>query len=98
MIRVELPFHLRTLARIDGEVMLDLPGTPTRAALLDALETAYPVLLGTIRDRVTGERRELLRFYACQQDLTFEPADAPLPAAVIAGEEPYLIVGSMAGG
>ena len=98
MIRVVLPTHLRTLARVDGEVAVSVPGPATRAAILDALETAYPVLRGTIRDQVTRQRRPFLRFFACEQDLTHEPADAPLPQAVTEGAEPFLVVGAMAGG
>jgi hypothetical protein len=98
MIRVVLPTHLRALARVDGEVALSVPGPPTRGALLDALEAAYPVLKGTIRDQVTRQRRPFIRFFACEQDLTHEPVDAALPAAVTSGAEPYLVVGAMAGG
>jgi sulfur-carrier protein len=101
-VRVVLPAHLKNLARVEGEVTLHLGGERdlevTRQALLDALESAYPVLRGTIRDRVTGKRRAFVRFFACQQDLSNEPADVPLPAAVAAGSEPFLIVGAMAGG
>jgi molybdopterin synthase sulfur carrier subunit len=98
VIRVVLPAHLRTLARVEGELALEVTGRPSRAAVLDALEAAYPVLRGTIRDQVTRERRPFLRFFACEQDLTHEPADAPLPEAVTAGAEPFLVVGAMAGG
>jgi sulfur-carrier protein len=98
MIRVVLPTHLRALARVDGEVALAVEGRATRASVLDALEAAYPVLRGTIRDQVTRQRRPFLRFFACEQDLTHEPADAPLPEAVTAGAEPFLVVGAMAGG
>jgi sulfur-carrier protein len=101
-VRVVLPAHLKNLARVGGGVTLHLGGERdlevTRQALLDALEAAYPVLRGTIRDHVTGQRRAFVRFYACQQDLSNEPADVPLPAAVVAGSEPFLIVGAMAGG
>ena len=97
MIRVELPAHLRTLARVDGEVTLDLPGQPTVLAVLDALEDAYPVLRGTIRDQVTKRRRPFVRYFACEQDLSHEP-NAPLPEAVLSGAEPLLVVGAMAGG
>jgi sulfur-carrier protein len=100
-VRVILPAHLKNLARVDGEVTLHLGGEhdpPTRQALLDALESAYPVLRGTIRDHVTGRRRAFVRFYACEQDLSNEPPDVPLPDAVTAGREPFLIVGAMAGG
>ncbi|MGE0393796.1 MAG: MoaD/ThiS family protein [Vicinamibacterales bacterium] len=98
MIRVVLPAHLRTLTRLEGEVMLDLEGAVTRGALLDALEARYPVLKGTIRDYGTGKRRPFLRFYACEEDLSHEPADARLPDAVLSGAEPFLIIGSIAGG
>ena len=98
MIRVVLPAHLRTLARVDGEVRLDVEGDATVAALLDALEARYPMLRGTIRDHVTRRRRAFLRFFACEEDLSHEPADAPLPKAVVTGKEPFLIVGAMAGG
>jgi molybdopterin converting factor small subunit len=98
MIRVVLPTHLRALARVEGEVALAVPGRPTRGALLDALEAAYPVLRGTIRDQVTRQRRPFIRFFACEQDLTHEPVDAALPPAVASGAEPYLVVGAMAGG
>jgi len=98
MIRVVLPHHLRTLARVGDEVELQVAGPATRRAVLDALEASYPVLRGTIRDSVTLERRAFLRFFACEQDLSHEPADAPLPDAVAAGTEPYLVVGAMAGG
>ena len=98
MIRVVLPTHLRTLARVDGEVALSVDGRPTRGAVLDALEAAYPVLKGTIRDQVTRQRRPFIRFFACEQDLTHEPVDAALPDAVASGVEPYLVVGAMAGG
>jgi hypothetical protein len=98
VIRVVLPAHLRTLARVAGEVAVAPVGPPTRAAVLDALEAAYPVLRGTIRDQVTRQRRPFLRFFACEQDLTPEPADALLPDAVAAGTEPFLVVGAMAGG
>ena len=98
MIRVELPAHLRTLARVDREVTLDLSGLVTRAALLDALEARYPMLRGTIRDHVTAQRRPFLRFFACSRDLTQDPPDAPLPDAVASGAEPFLVVGAIAGG
>lgn len=98
MIRVGLPYPLQALARIQGEVELDLEGPVTRAAVLDALEARYPVLRGTIRDQVSGKRRPFLRFFACARDLSHEPADAPLPGAVVGGEEPFLIVGAVAGG
>jgi sulfur-carrier protein len=98
MIRVVLPAHLRNLARADGEVQLDVEGAATVAAVLDALEARYPMLRGTIRDHVTHRRRAFLRFFACEQDLSNEPTDAPLPEAVTTGKEPFLIVGAMAGG
>ena len=98
MIRVVLPEHLRILAGIGGEVELPLEGPVTQRALLDALETAYPMLRGTIRDHFTQRRRPFVRFFACEQDLSHELQDAPLPDAVAAGEEPFLIVGAMAGG
>jgi sulfur-carrier protein len=98
MIRVVLPAHLRTLAHIDGEVRLDVPGQVTQRSVLDALEARYPVLRGTIRDHGTHKRRAFIRFFACEQDLSNEQPDAPLPDAVAAGSEPYLIVGAMAGG
>jgi molybdopterin synthase sulfur carrier subunit len=98
MIRVVLPSHLRTLARIDGEVCLDVASPVTQRAVLDALEGRYPMLRGTIRGHDGGPRRAFIRFFACEQDLSHEPPDAPLPPAVTAGAEPYLIVGAMAGG
>jgi hypothetical protein len=98
VIRVVLPAHLRTLARVDGEVKLDVAGPVTPRAVLDALEREYPMLRGTIRDHVTHERRPFLRFFACEEDLSHESPDAPLPEAVIAGTEPFLVVGAMAGG
>ncbi|MGE5276344.1 MAG: MoaD/ThiS family protein [Acidobacteriota bacterium] len=98
MIRVVIPTHLRTLARVDGEVKLDLAGPVTQRSVLDALEARYPVLQGTIRDHVTQKRRPFVRFFACQEDLSHESPDAPLPDAVAAGAEPFLVVGAMAGG
>ena len=98
MIRVVLPFHLRTLAKVDGEVALEVERPVTPRSVLDALEARYPVLRGTIRDHVTQQRRPFLRFFACEQDLSHEPPDAPLPEPVAAGEEPFLIIGAMAGG
>ena len=98
MIRVILPAHLRALARVDGEVHLDVTGQVTQCAVLDALEARYPMLRGTIRDHQSGKRRAFVRFFACQQDLSHEPPEAPLPQAVASGAEPYLIVGAMAGG
>jgi molybdopterin synthase sulfur carrier subunit len=98
MIRVVLPSHLRTLARVDGEVELDVPGQVTQCSVLDALEVRYPMLRGTIRDQDGGRRRAFIRFFACEQDLSHEPPDAALPEPVATGAEPYLIVGAMAGG
>jgi sulfur-carrier protein len=98
MIRVELPAHLRTLARVDGEVTVGVDGQVTLGAVLDALESSYPVLCGTIRDHVTHKRRPFVRFFACQEDLSHEPPDAPLPRAVATGAEPLLVVGALAGG
>jgi sulfur-carrier protein len=98
MIRVVLPAHLRTLARIDGEVRLDVAGPVTQRSVLDALEASYPVLRGTIRGHDSGPRRAFIRFFACEQDLSHGSPDDPLPPAVAAGAEPYLIVGAMAGG
>jgi len=98
VIRIELPHHLRTLARVDGEVRLDVQDPVTLRAALDALEAAYPVLRGTIRDHATRQRRAFVRFFACEQDLSHEPVDAPLPEAVIRGEEPLLVIGAIAGG
>ena len=98
MIRVVLPAHLRTLARVAGEVKLHVDGPVTQRSVLDALEAQYPMLRGTIRDHVTQRRRPFLRFFACEQDLSHEPPDAPLPDAVARGQEPLLIVGAMAGG
>ena len=98
MIRVELPAHLRTLARVDGEVTLEVRGPVTQRAVLDALEASYPMLTGTIRDHGTQRRRAFVRFYACEQDLSHEPPDALLPDAVASGDEPFMIVGALAGG
>jgi molybdopterin synthase sulfur carrier subunit len=98
MIRVVLPAHLRTLARVDGEVELHLEGPATQRSVLDALEACYPMLRGTMRDQVTHQRRAFVRFFACEQDLSHEPPDAPLPDAVAMGVEPLLVVGAMAGG
>jgi molybdopterin synthase sulfur carrier subunit len=98
MIRVVLPAHLRTLARVDGEVKLAVAGPATQRSVLDALEADYPMLRGTIRDHVTHQRRAFVRFFACEQDLSHEPPDTPLPDAVAMGAEPFLVVGAMAGG
>ena len=98
MIRVVLPAHLRTLVKVNGEVPLDLPGPPTQRSVLDALEARHPVLRGTIRDHVTKQRRAFVRFFACGQDLSHEPPDAPLPDAVATGSEPFVVLGAMAGG
>jgi len=98
MIRVVLPAHLRTLARVDGEVKVQVEGPATVRSVLDALENGYPMLRGTMRDQVTQQRRAFLRFFACEQDLSNEPVDTPLPDAVATGAEPLLVVGAMAGG
>ena len=98
MIRVVLPFHLRELAGVAGEVLLNVEGPATQRSVLDAIETRYPALRGTIRDHVTHRRRPFLRFFACEQDLSHEQPDIPLPDAVVSGAEPFLIVGAMAGG
>ena len=98
MIRVILPAHLRTLAHVEGEVKLEIEGRATQRSVLDALETRYPVLRGTIRNQVTQERRPFLRFFACAEDLSLESPDAPLPEAVTTGAEPFLIIGAIAGG
>ena len=98
IVRVVLPAHLRTLAHVDGEVKLDVEGPVTQRSVLDTLEADYPMLRGTIRDQVTRQRRAFLRFFACQEDLSHELPDAPLPDAVASGAEPFLIVGAMAGG
>ncbi len=98
MIRVVLPFHLRTLARVDGEVTLEVEGRATQRSVLDALEARYPMLCGTIRDHRTQKRRPFLRFFACQQDLSHDSPDDPLPEAVATGAEPFLVVGAIAGG
>ena len=98
MIRVVLPGHLRTLVNVDGEVTLDVDGPVTQRAVLDALEARYPVLCGTIRDRGTQRRRAFVRFFACNEDLSHDAPDDPLPDAVAAGKEPFLVVGAMAGG
>ena len=98
MIRVVLPTHLRTLARVDGEVTLDIEGAVTQRSVLDALEARHPVLRGTIRDQITMKRRPFIRFFACEQDLSHQPPDAPLPESVATGGEPLLISGAIAGG
>jgi sulfur-carrier protein len=98
MIRVELPAHLRTLAKVNGEVLVEIEGPATQRAVLDALEANYPVLRGTIRDHESNKRRPFLRFFACEQDLSHELPDTPLPEAVANGAEPFLVIGAMAGG
>ena len=98
MIRVVLPAHLRTLARVEGDVTLDVEGQATQRSVLDALEARYPMLRGAIRDHVTQQRRPFLRFFACEQDLSHQPPDAPLPEAVASGAEPFFIIGAIAGG
>jgi sulfur-carrier protein len=98
MIRVTLPAHLRKLAHVDGEVKLDVEGQVTQRSVIDALETRYPMLQGTIRDHVTQKRRAFVRFFACGEDLSHEPSDVPLPDAVATGAEPFMIVGAIAGG
>jgi molybdopterin synthase sulfur carrier subunit len=98
MIRVALPAHLRTLARVEGEVKVAVDGWATQRSVLDALEADYPMLRGTIRDQVTHERRPFVRFFACEMDLSHESPDAPLPDAVVSGTEPFLVVGAMSGG
>lgn len=98
VVRVALPFHLRTLARVGGLVELDVPGTVTSCAVLDALEARFPALRGTIRDPSTQRRRPFLRFFACERDLSHDPPDAPLPPEVASGAEPFLVVGAVSGG
>lgn len=98
MIRVLLPHHLRSLAQVRGEVELEITGEATLRSVLDALESRYPMLRGTIRDQVTLQRRAFLRFFACAQDLSHEPPDTPLPSAVVSGEEPLIVIGAIAGG
>ena len=98
MIRVVLPAHLRTLAHVDGEVNLEIEGRVTQRSVLDVLEARYPMLCGTIRDHVTQQRRPFLRFFACEEDLSHESPDAPLPEAVASGKEPLLVIGAVAGG
>ncbi len=97
-IRVQLPYHLRTLARIDGDVLLAVPPPVTINSVLDAVESLYPMLAGTIREHDTGKRRPFLRFFACEEDLSLQPLDTPLPPAVVEGWEPLLIIGAIAGG
>ena len=98
MIRVILPAHLRVLARVEGEIEIEVPAPVTHRAILDTLEATYPVLSGTMRDHVTHDRRRLVRFFTCETDVSHAPPDTPVPAAVAAGREPFLIVGAMAGG
>lgn len=98
MIRVIIPAHLRTLAKVEGEVKLEVTPPITQRAVLDALEAKYPVLRGTIRDHVTQKRRDFLRYYACEEDWSLEPPDTPLPEAIASGKEPFLIIGAIAGG
>lgn len=98
MIRIELPYHLRNLAGVTGEITLEVAGPATQRSVLDALEARYPTLRGAIRDHTTLKRRPFVRFFACQQDLSHEPLDAPLPEEVLSGKEPYLVIGAIAGG
>ena len=98
MIRVVLPYHLRTLAHVGSEVQLDVAGPVTISSVLDALETRYPMLRGTIRDHATKERRAFLRFFACEQDLSHDSPDAPLPDEIVSGKEPFIVIGAIAGG
>ncbi len=98
MIRVELPYHLRMLAKISGDFELEVEGSATLGTVLDAIEARYPMLRGTIRDHVTGVRRPMIRFYACEQDLSNEPPETPLPPAVVNGAQPLLVIGAIAGG
>jgi hypothetical protein len=98
MIRVALPFHLQKLAKVDGEVQLEVAGPVTARAILDALEARYPILRGTIRDHVTQKRRAFVRFFACEQDLSHDPPDTPLPDAIATGAESFVVLGAMAGG
>lgn len=98
MIRVELPAHLRTLAHVGSEISIEVTGAATLRSVLDALEARYPMLCGTIRDHVTLERRPFLRFFVCQEDWSLEPPDTPLPEPIVAGKEPFMIVGAIAGG
>src|SRR5215211_5510924 len=98
MVRVVIPYHLKSLAKVTGEIELDIPSPVTLKAVLDAVEAQYPMLCGTIRDQATGQRRAFLRFFACEQDLSNQAVDTPLPEKIVAGEEPLLIVGAIAGG
>lgn len=98
MIRVQLPYHLRNLAKVDGEVIVNVERPVTQASIVDAIEARFPMLKGTIRDLATGERRPFLRFFACNEDVSFEPADAELPNAIARGTEPFMVVGAVAGG
>ena len=98
MIRVQLPFHLRTLAGVNGEVQLEVPQPTTIGAVLEAIESRFPTLRGTIRDHVTLKRRPFIRYFACKEDLSLEPIETPLPEAVLRGKEPFLVIGAMAGG
>ena len=98
MIRVVIPYHLRNLARVDGEVLLEVAPPVTVSSVLDALEKRHPALRGTLRDHGTQERRPFIRFFACKEDLSLDPPDTPLPAAVAAGDEPFMVIGAMAGG
>jgi len=98
MIHVQLPFHLRTLAGINGEVQFDVPSPATIGGVLDAIEARFPMLRGTIRDHVTLKRRPFIRYFACKEDMSLEPPETPLPEAVVKGDEPFLVIGAMAGG
>ena len=98
MIRVVIPYHLRTLAQVEGEVTLEVAGPVSQGSVLDALEARYPMLRGTIRDQVTLERRPFLRFFACEEDLSHEPPDTPLPDEIASGKEPFIVIGAIAGG
>ena len=97
-VRVILPAHLRSMAKVDGEVTVDVPGEVTQRSVLDAVEAAFPMLLGTIRDRTTAQRRPFVRFFACAEDLSHQAPDTPLPEQVVQGKEPFMVVGAMAGG
>ncbi|MDP9182291.1 MAG: MoaD/ThiS family protein [Actinomycetota bacterium] len=98
MIRVVLPAHLKALAKVNGEVEVEVAGAATPASVLDAVEELYPVLRGTIRDQASGKRRSFVRYFACEQDISHDPTDAPLPQEVVSGREPFLVIGAMAGG